>query len=186
MKIKMKLLSDVIFGNGLSVPGAEDISVQRDSSGFPYYKGTTFKGLFREELERLFELKGEDNAAQKVDRLMGKADSNRSEGQLIFSDFMLSEEVKRQILDEMNGASAEDVLDVLTNLRTFTEVSSDGVASEGSLRIARCVDAGLIFYGEIDGVEDEELVSEVLSMIKWVGSMRNRGFGKVKISIEGV
>ena len=30
MKIKMELLSDAIFGNGMSVPGGEDISVLRD------------------------------------------------------------------------------------------------------------------------------------------------------------
>ena len=50
MKITMKLLSDVIFGNGSSVPGAEDISVLHDSAGFPYYRGATFKGIFREAL----------------------------------------------------------------------------------------------------------------------------------------
>ena len=50
MKIKMELLSDVIFGNGMSVPGGEDISVLCDSNGFPYYKGGTLKGIFREEL----------------------------------------------------------------------------------------------------------------------------------------
>ena len=46
MKIKMELLSDAIFGNGMSVPGGEDISVLRDMYGFPYYKGSTFKGVF--------------------------------------------------------------------------------------------------------------------------------------------
>ena len=50
MKIKMELLSDAIFGNGMSVPGGEDISVLRDMYGFPYYKGSTFKGVFREEI----------------------------------------------------------------------------------------------------------------------------------------
>ena len=46
MKIKMELLSDAIFGNGMSVPGGEDISVLRDMYGFPYYKGSTFKEYF--------------------------------------------------------------------------------------------------------------------------------------------
>lgn len=55
MKIKMELLSDAIFGNGMSVPGGEDISVLRDMYGFPYYKGSTFKGVFREELYRYLE-----------------------------------------------------------------------------------------------------------------------------------
>ena len=41
MKVKMKLLSDTIFGNGQSIPGAEDIAVLHDRYGFPYYKGAS-------------------------------------------------------------------------------------------------------------------------------------------------
>ena len=52
MKIVMRLLSDTIFGNGESIPGAEDMSVLVDDYGFPYYKGGTLKGIFREELGR--------------------------------------------------------------------------------------------------------------------------------------
>ena len=48
MKIKMELLSDAIFGNGMSVPGGEDISVLRYIYCFTYYIGSTFKGVFRE------------------------------------------------------------------------------------------------------------------------------------------
>lgn len=39
MKIRMELLSDAIFGNGMSIPGGEDISVLKDAQGFPYFKG---------------------------------------------------------------------------------------------------------------------------------------------------
>lgn len=56
MKIQMKLLSDTIFGNGRSLPGEEDISVLSDENGFPYYKGGTFKGIFREELSQYLAL----------------------------------------------------------------------------------------------------------------------------------
>ena len=49
MKIRMQLISDVVFGNGESIPGGEDISILSDEHGFPYYKGGTFKGIFREE-----------------------------------------------------------------------------------------------------------------------------------------
>ena len=48
VKIKMTLLSDTIFGNGVSIPGGEDISVLTDENGFPYYKGSSLKGVFRE------------------------------------------------------------------------------------------------------------------------------------------
>ena len=38
MKIKMQLISDAIFGSGISVPGGEDISVLCDKDGFPFTK----------------------------------------------------------------------------------------------------------------------------------------------------
>ena len=46
--IEMTLQSDAVFGNGLSIPGGEDIATQMDDAGFPYLKGNTFKGIFRE------------------------------------------------------------------------------------------------------------------------------------------
>ena len=51
--IEMTLQSDAVFGNGLSMPGGEDIATQMDDQGFPYLKGNTMKGLFREELINL-------------------------------------------------------------------------------------------------------------------------------------
>ena len=62
MKIKMTLLSDTIFGNGESIPGGEDISVLYDENGFPFFKGGTFKGIFREELSRLLKWEGKEEA----------------------------------------------------------------------------------------------------------------------------
>ena len=39
--IQMHLESDAIFGNGVSIPGGEDIGIQTDTNGFPYMKGST-------------------------------------------------------------------------------------------------------------------------------------------------
>ena len=60
--LRMTLLSDTIFGNGMSVPGEEDIAVLTDAQGFPYYKGSTFKGVFREEMGRYLEWEGESSS----------------------------------------------------------------------------------------------------------------------------
>ena len=184
MKIKMHLLSDVIFGHGVSVPGGEDLSVVRDGNGFPYYKGGTFKGIFREELERYLRwtMTGEAAIHARLEELLGSSGNDReAEDKFVFSDFTLSEYVKEKVLAEL-GDDREAVLDAFTNLRTFTSIDGDGIVSEGSLRSARCVNQGLYFYSEIScRREDEPLVKEVISLVKWLGSMRNRGFGKVKI-----
>ena len=72
MLIQIRLLSDAIFGNGQSIPGGEDISILCDDKGFPYYKGSTFKGIFREELIRLLEWKGIDRVHFNKRIVIGK------------------------------------------------------------------------------------------------------------------
>lgn len=180
MKIRMELLSDTIMGNGMSVPGAEDISVLHDGNGFPYFKGTTLKGIFREELERYKEW---THADIEIDELLGKSGDDAAPGKLIFGDLQISAGVKNAVLKEIGANRPADVLDTMTNIRTFTRINENGIADEGSLRMARCVNKGLFFYGDIlcDEV-NKELVREILGLIKWIGTMRNRGFGKIAIS----
>lgn len=198
-RIKMKLLSDAVFGNGVSVPGGEDISILCDQYGFPYYKGSTFKGVFREELERYlgWTVPSEKEAEKKLAQLLGKSgDFTHDSGhKVIFSDFTLSSAAREQIRDEMEaeGTALSDgaagysglITDSLSHLRTFTRLDENGLAQEGSLRSCRCVNKGLSFYSEMScSQEDLPIIKDVLSMVKWVGTMRNRGFGKVLISVD--
>lgn len=187
MKVKMTLLSDSILGNGMSVPGAEDISVLTDAYGFPYFKGGTLKGIFREELFRLLELEGmkEEQRKEEVGILLGSSEQQeRMKRKLTFSDFQMSEKVRAIVKEEIGGNKPGEILDLLSNLRTFTKMNEEGVVEDGTLRIARCVNKGLVFYGEIQfdegNTKDKERIEDVLGMIKYIGTMRNRGFGKVK------
>ena len=193
MKISMELLTDAILGNGFSVPGGEDISVLHDKNGFPYFKGNTLKGIFREELNRLltWEGKSPEEINKTLDDLLGTGgDDSLAPDKLTFSDLVVPEVVKDAVLKELEGQSEGDhisdqVLSAFTNLRTFTALEEDGMVKKGSLRIARCVNSGISLTGEIDCRKDQvPLVSEVLEMIKWVGTMRNRGFGQVRFSVE--
>ncbi len=184
MKIKMILRSDAIFGNGKSIPGAEDISVLSDKYGFPYYKGGTFKGIFREELTNYLDIIDFADKEAKISSLLGKSGSDAS-GSLVFSDFTLSETVRAAVLKEIGNNNPGAVMDSVTNMRTFTAVD-DGMVQNGSLRFARCVNQGLVFYSHIIcDKEDEELICNVCGMIKHIGSMRNCGFGNVEIVGEG-
>ena len=80
----------------------------------------------------------------------------------------------------------QEILEALSHVRTFTAISQEGTVRDGSLRQCRCINKGLCFYSEIRCArKDEQLVEEILSMIKWVGTMRNRGFGKVKLTVIG-
>lgn len=186
MKIRMQLLSDTIFGNGASIPGEEDISVLRDERGFPYYKGGTLKGIFREELIQylLWNDKSEEELQAVQKQLLGIGGSSFSaeDRKMVFSDFQLSQNVRDVVFAQCK--SKKNVLEALTHIRVFTRLDQNGIADDGSLRMARCVNKGLIFYGEIScQAADKEIVKSVLSQIKGIGSLRNRGFGKVKLSV---
>ena len=71
LRVSMELLSDTIFGSGFSIPGGEDIAVCQDSAGYPYLKGTTFKGLLRESMENWLDWTGSGRDA--LDVILGRA-----------------------------------------------------------------------------------------------------------------
>ena len=183
MKIMMQLLSDAVFGNGMSIPGGEDIAVLTDGEGFPYYKGSTLKGIFRETYLKLLELEGRENSdiEKELTRCLGASgDDTPDDNKWKFSDMKIPAAVKTAVLSE-TGHDPDGVLSCMSHLRTFTAIDEDGGTENGSLRMARCVNQGLWFEGEIMcGADEEERVLEVLGLIKWIGRMRNRGFGKVR------
>lgn len=185
LEIQMHLLSDAIFGNGLSMPGGEDICVQTDSDGFPYLKGSTLKGIFREELINYLNWMQmpEKGIADTVQILLGSAGLYEdNERKLVFSDLIMHPEVKKRILEE--EVTAEEVQMIFTYFRTFTGLEN-GTVKEGTLRTARCIKKNLNFYGICRcSEEDEELVKDVFSMIKRTGTMRSRGFGKVEMKVS--
>lgn len=185
LEIRMHLLADAIFGNGLSMPGGEDICSQTDSDGFPYLKGSTLKGIFREELINYlnWERISEQKIVNTVLILLGSAglyEENRRK--LMFSDLTMHPEVKKRILEE--EVTAEEVKMLFTYYRTFTGLEN-GVAKDGTLRTACCIKKNLNFYGTCHcSKEDEKLVADVFSMIKRIGTMRSRGFGKVEMKVR--
>ena len=186
--VHMQLESDTIFGNGMSMPGGEDICIQTDLQGFPFLKGSTLKGIFREELINLLSWMKmpEEEAIDMVRNLMGESGADdTSSRKLVFSDLKMHPDVIERIERE-EGITSQEIIEMLTYLRTFTELE-DGIAKGESLRTARCIKKGLNFYGTCTCAKDDvEIVQEVLRLIKWAGSMRSRGFGKVRVRGEEI
>ena len=171
-KVTMELLSDTIFGSGFSIPGGEDISVYEDDHGFPYLKGSTLKGLLRESLTNLLNWSGVENIDHELKEMLGASGGDESFRRVQVTSLTLLVKPKH----------AEDCY----ALRSFTALE-EGVAKEGTLRTARCIRRGLKFCGETTYAEgDEEWVKDAFAGIKWAGVMRNRGFGRVRITAEPI
>lgn len=168
LPVQMKLCSDAVFGSGYSIPGGEDVAVCRDEGGLPYMRGATWKGLLRESLENLAAW-GEGSQAD-VTALMGEADWNGlTDGRRVrLTGLTLTDP----------PVDPEECFD----LRTFTSLE-DGVVKGGTLRTVSCIQAGLIFEGELECDEgDLPLLRDALSGIKWTGTQRSRGFGRVRFT----
>ena len=176
--VHMQLESDTIFGNGMSMPGGEDICIQTDLQGFPFLKGSTLKGIFREELINLLSWMKmpEEEAIDMVRNLMGESGADdTSSRKLVFSDLTMHPDVIERIERE-EGITSQEIIEL-----------EDGIAKGESLRTARCIKKGLNFYGTCTCAKDDvEIVQEVLRLIKWAGSMRSRGFGKVRVRGEEI
>ncbi|MBR1496555.1 MAG: hypothetical protein IJ617_02890 [Oscillospiraceae bacterium] len=164
----MELLSDAIFGSGYSIPGGEDVAVCRDTEGYPYLKGSTFKGLLRESLENWLSWTG--GAEAELNALLGE------------SGWDGAEDGRKLHLTELRLLDAPADPESCYSERTFTALE-DGIVKEGTLRTAACVRAGLCFGGEIEcGEADVPLLRDALRNIKWAGTMRSRGFGRVRVA----
>lgn len=172
LQIKLELLSDTIFGSGHSVPGGEDIAVCQDENGYPYLKGTTFKGLLRESMHDLLEWSG--GPTDTVEALLGKEGWTGTAGG------------RRLHLTPLTLEEKPEESETCYDHRTFTSLEND-VVKTGTLRSAVCVCSGQIFTGRIFCEEqDVSLVRESARGIKWLGTMRSRGFGRVKVTAEPV
>lgn len=170
LKINMVLLSDAILGSGYSIPGEEDIAVCQDENGYPYMKGSSFKGLLKESMENL--AAWQQINPGEVEEMTGAADWNgASEGRRIHvTSLKLSDP----------PYDPEECYE----RRAFTSLEN-GVIKKGTLRTAVCIVRGSVFTGELTcAEEDARFISQALMGIKYVGTLRNRGFGHVKLTSE--
>ena len=167
MQVTMELKSDAILGSGFSVPGGEDVAVCRDEAGYPYLKGSTLKGLLRESLENWLAWTGQDLSV--ANELLGE------------SGWAGAADGRRVMLTQLTLDEPPEDAERCYGLRTFTSLEN-GVVKEKTLRMASCIHRGLKFSGFLTcAKEDADLISSALRGIKWVGTMRSRGFGQVSI-----
>jgi CRISPR/Cas system CSM-associated protein Csm3 (group 7 of RAMP superfamily) len=188
--------SDVIFGNGQSVPGFIDSDILYDHQGFPYMNGKTFKGKLGEMAQlALHMIKGYGlsdkhqqgmNAAFKS--LFGEAGSVLM-GTLKFSDCELSEGLRNYLAayqnQETGSITKDEVLEVLTYVDRQTAIdNSTGVAKKSSLRNFRVIKRGLVFECQVyaeNSLNDYEkiLLGFACRLLKHIGSQETKGKGLI-------
>lgn len=184
-QIKIELLSETILGSGESVAGYIDLDVLHDELGLPYFKGKTLKGRLREEAENIVRLQSDVFTQEQLNKLFGKID-NEQDTSLALSDCTVSNNIRKAI--KASNLSSNDILNSLTDVRSFTAIDKDGIAKEGSLRQIRVINKGLKINSEVkfrNEIDNDELTLFGLSVLalRHIGLMCSRGKGNVKCTL---
>ncbi len=196
--LKVKLLTDTVFGSGHSVPGFIDADVLHDQYGFPYINGKTLKGKLG-EMATVFVnmIKSMTGCSElgatledKKDKLFGKAHVYNHD-KLKFSDCEISEKVREYFKHNMqnSGIEPQEILEALTHIETQTSIDyNTGIARGNSLHNFRIVNRGIAIYSyiyasvELD--EDERiLLASACSLLRHIGSHETKGKGQVDVSL---
>ena len=183
MKITIKTLSPLLSASGESTAQI-DADVKYDKYGFPYIQAKTFKGLLRESALEVCEILNNPKAV--IDDLFG-IKGQKTSGILSFNNLNINGygNIKSN-LTILNGVlSPEIVKKHFTEIRQQTTIE-DGTAKDKSLRKYRLIKEGTLFETTIENVPtiNLELLKNCLINLRYIGTRRNRGFGKVEIRFD--
>ncbi|WP_332984443.1 RAMP superfamily CRISPR-associated protein [Microcoleus sp. A003_D6] len=202
----MLLLSDTTFGRGDGVAGLIDQEVEHDSSGFPYLRGRTLKGLLSEECDNLIDVLSDPPHSRWIEaaeHLFGIPGSNLGTiSKMHVGDaclpsnlrrevgIQLEQEKERERRGQERRLTESDVLSSLTTIRRQTSINpEDGAPVEHSLRSSRVIVRDLCFTAKL--FFEEKPTADMLALLavstlalRRVGSVRNRGRGHVQCTLH--
>jgi CRISPR-associated protein Csx10 len=185
--IEIELLSEAVFGGDGSPIGTADIEIQTDECGLPYLAGRTLKGLLREQAEWYNHfLPPDERLDGEIARLFGEPWEDNHEA-LRIGSAKLADAIYDFARRHKLGPA--DMLEAVTHIRSMTSIDETGKAAEGTLRQARVVKPGFVFYASVfaasDLTEKEKLLLEkAVKLLRHVGLMRNRGKGEVRCRLK--
>jgi len=186
--ITIKLLSDTIVGSAEGFSTIVDTDVVFDDVGIPYIPAKRIKGIIRENTQEILNV---INSDVNIDEIFGKEgetfeDTKFFISNLYIEDYEKNKNILTQFINEKNILTKDEVISSFTSIRSQTAIDEDtGVAKRNSLRISRVLKKGIEFTGSLIFNEkfEKELGLACLNTRR-IGTMRNRGFGEVKVTIE--
>jgi hypothetical protein len=201
-KMKFSLSSYWHAGSGAGSDAIADAVVLRDRHGLPIVPGKSVKGLVRDAMqqatlskrvssERIIRWFGSEVAGRgagdgdEQEKLLEEGRFVSLEGELWFGSAVLSESWRRwaESLPDLLG---DPTVQSLFTYLASTAIDENGTAREHSLRV-REVAVPMDLVAEIRGPEDPAWVQDLqvcLPLLRAMGSRRNRGFGRVEVSLE--
>ncbi len=174
IKYEIEFFSNWHCGSGLAAGADVDALVIKDKNGLPYIPGRTIKGLLREAAETLI---GDLETINLIFGISGN-DENHTMGTSFFSNVVLSEDERKYVLEQK-------LQSYLFETFASTRIDENGIAQDHSLRKIQTV-VPCKLEGEILNVPEGTIpmIEEAMCFIKRLGTGRNRGYGRCKITIK--
>lgn len=173
----VEFLSDWHVGSGLDSGTNADMSVLKDENDLPYLPGKTIKGLLRDAMQDMVEVKKVDQ--DKLDYIFGKDTGNKTStsGNAFFSNATIATSEKEKIIKQKLARF------LFRNISS-TAINANGIAKGKSLRVME-VCQPITLYGEIKIIEEtpESLLFDAGKLVRCLGIQRNRGLGRCQITI---
>lgn len=178
-----------------------DSDVVFHPTGFPYIPARRVKGMLKESLEEVMEISGETEPAINtvVSSLFGEGGAKYPKGKLISPNLYLSD--WDQITGYLSELEASDPLpdpffpDFIKAHFTIevqqTAIGDDGIAEDHSLRNYRVLKPELSFENILTADPplssgEEAWLQKAANNLRYAGTRRNRGFGKVNCTFRAL
>ena len=191
-RIKITLESDTLTGSGEGFGAVIDNDIVFDHLGLPYIPAKRIKGCLRQSAEEVNDMLELSKIGERfdIDSIFGEPGCEESAPVFFHNLHLTGYENFRSwlkyYLDQKEWKqflSPEIILDYFTTLRQQTAIDEEGKALPHALRTSRILRKGNSFFGEINFISDDEHMIEALNLacrnLRYIGTRRNRGFGRV-------
>lgn len=174
IKYEIEFFSNWHCGSGLAAGADVDALVIKDSHGLPYVPGRTLKGLLREAASAL---SVNQETIDNIFGISGEKDDHQT-GASFFGNATLPSDEYHYILEQ--GLATH-----LYQSFSSTRIDENGIAKDNSLRKIETV-VPCKLEGEILNVPEgaEQALEDAMHYVKRMGTGRNRGYGRCRISIR--
>ena len=208
LQLHIHLLSDTTFGRGDGVAGVVDQEIEHDpQTGLPFVKGRTLKGLLVEECANiLYSLEAAQSPALQnltiaAQQMFGQPGSTLDDrGILHIGTATLPEDlqafVRHQVelnrQDPNSGYTSQQILESLTDIRYQTAVNPlTDVPLDNTLRAMRVLLRGTVLVAPLilrRNLEPPEkaLLAACVQSVRRAGQSRNRGRGRIEMTLNGL
>lgn len=195
--LKLELESPLLIGSGQGWGSEIDSDIVFDNYGLPYIPARRIKGVLRESAQEVVEMMEKALLFCSLDtELNGLFGDGSQESKLNINNLYPEGMENYQSLRKWIAWAREQdkigeifqpqqILNAITSLRQATEIE-DGIAKKNSLRTLRVLNPAPLGYfeGQIQisagSSRELKLFSYACANLRRIGTMRNRGLGKVR------